>query len=417
MIAPISVSTLNEQIKSLLEATFLNVSVEGEVSRPTYHSSGHLYFTLKDENSSISCVMFKGNNQKLKFRIEEGMRLVIWGAVSLYVPRGAYQINCVGAEPSGSGALALAYEQLKKELLSLGYFEQSLKKSLPKFPTRIALVTSSTGAVLQDMLHVAQKRWPLIEIVLFDTLVQGDGARFQIAKAIHKADEGGFDTIVVARGGGSIEDLWAFNEKEVADAIFQAKTPIISAIGHEIDYVISDFVADVRAPTPSAAMEILLPDINEMRLTLDNITLHVSQRFTSILNQKAQLLNHYLQSIKLHSLDVRFANVNKEISTCKELLDSKFLQILQKSVYEVEGFKSAFESAKIRNIQTNEAKLNSLKQIFVAKEPKNEVKFGYAQVVKSGKVTSAESLKVGEEFEIQTPQVVVKSQVKELVRL
>ena len=280
-----------------------------------------------------------------------------------------------------------------------------------------SLVTSSTGAVLQDMLHVAQKRWPLIEIVLFDTLVQGDGARFQIAKAIHKADEGGFDTIVVARGGGSIEDLWAFNEKEVADAIFQAKTPIISAIGHEIDYVISDFVADVRAPTPSAAMEILLPDINEMRLTLDNITLHVSQRFTSILNQKAQLLNHYLQSIKLHSLDVRFANVNKEISTCKELLDSKFLQILQKSVYEVEGFKSAFESAKIRNIQTNEAKLNSLKQIFVAKEPKNEVKFGYAQVVKSGKVTSAESLKVGEEFEIQTPQVVVKSQVKELVRL
>ena len=181
---------------------------------------------------------FKGNNQKLKFRIEEGMKLVIWGAISLYVPRGSYQINCVGAEPSGSGALALAYEQLKKELLGLGYFEESLKKPLPKFPNKIALVTSSTGAVLQDMLHVAQKRWPLIKITLFNTIVQGEEAKTQIASAIKIADESGFDAIVVARGGGSIEDLWAFNEKDVATAIFESKTPIISAIGHEIDYVI-----------------------------------------------------------------------------------------------------------------------------------------------------------------------------------
>lgn len=254
----LSVSSLNEQIKGLLEESFSRVLVEGELSRITFHNSGHIYFTLKDSLSSISCVMFRTNANKLKFQLKEGQKVIIDGALTLYKPRGSYQINCFSIEPSGQGALALAYEQLKQKLSDKGYFAQEIKKELPKFPKKIAFITSATGAALQDMLRVANSRFRAIEVDIYDVLVQGNYAATSIVQALRVADTKAYDIIVIGRGGGSIEDLWAFNEEIVADAIFEAKTFIVSAVGHEIDYLISDFVADLRAPTPSAAMQMCL---------------------------------------------------------------------------------------------------------------------------------------------------------------
>jgi len=257
----ISVTELNNQIKAIVEPHFEVVLVEGEVSKVVYHNSGHLYFTLKDKNSSINCAMWRSNLSKLKFRLKEGEKVYVYGAISLYIPRGEYKIIATNIEPIGIGALQKAFEQLKEELKKLGYFDKNRKKPIPKFPKRIAIITSATSAALQDMLRVAKKRWLLTEFYLFDVLVQGEGASEDIAMKIKMADEfvfkdgKGFDLIIVGRGGGSKEDLWAFNERVVADAIFFANTPIISAVGHEIDYLISDFVADKRAATPSNAIE------------------------------------------------------------------------------------------------------------------------------------------------------------------
>ncbi|MDX1295766.1 MAG: exodeoxyribonuclease VII large subunit, partial [Sulfurimonadaceae bacterium] len=229
MTTAISVSELNEQIKNLLESTFVRVYVEGELSRITYHNSGHIYFTLKDAGSAISCVMFRGNATKLRFRLEEGLKVILDGAISVYKPRGQYQINAFMIEPAGHGALALAYEQLKQKLSAQGYFEPSRKKPMPRLPKKIALVTSATGAALQDMHRVAAHRWPLAKLSVYDSIVQGDAAAPSIVRNILSADKAGYDLIVIGRGGGSIEDLWAFNEEMVADAVYHATTPIISA--------------------------------------------------------------------------------------------------------------------------------------------------------------------------------------------
>ena len=265
-----SVSSLNNKIKSLLETTFVHILVEGEVSSATYHTSGHLYFTVKDSESSLKCVMFKSSVTKLKFRIEAGQHIVIEGSLGVFVPRGEYQFYAVHIEPYGQGALALAYEQLKEKLSQKGYFDQSRKKAIPKIVQSLALVTAKDSAALHDMLKIIDKRWPLLEVVIVDTLVQGEQAPAQIAKALKYADTLKVDVIVVGRGGGSSEDLWAFNTELVADAIFEAKTPVVSAVGHEIDIMISDFVADVRAPTPSAAMEMILPDKQDVLQVLSN---------------------------------------------------------------------------------------------------------------------------------------------------
>jgi len=295
----LSVSGLNEQIKGLLETSFNQVLVEGELSRITFHNSGHIYFTLKDSSSVISAVMFRGNASKLKFHLEEGMKVIINAALTLYKPRGSYQLNCFSIEPSGKGALALAFEQLKEKLSTKGYFNSEIKKQLPKFPSRIALITSSTGAALQDMLRVANSRYKNLEIDVYDVLVQGASASHAIVNAIIVADTKEYDILVVGRGGGSIEDLWAFNEESVANAIFHAKTPIISAVGHEIDWVISDFVADVRAATPSAAMEIALPDTNELYQYIDSLSLQMSQVFEQKIYTRSQEFFLAIRSVEM----------------------------------------------------------------------------------------------------------------------
>ncbi len=407
----LTVSTLNNQIKSLLETHYLSVLVEGEVSRVTYHTSGHLYFTLKDQKSSISCVMFKGNNQRLKFRVEEGMKVIINGAISVYTPRGSYQINCVTMEPSGSGALALAYEQLKKKLLEKGYFEASRKKPLPAFPRHIILITSKTGAALQDMKRVAEKRWPLVRITLIDTVVQGESAAAMIARHIMIADTLKADIIVIGRGGGSLEDLWAFNEEVVAKAIYGAKTPIISAVGHEIDTMISDYCADLRAPTPSAAMELALPDQVEIQLSLDSILSRYHDSFHRILQRKSENLIHLNTMLKQHSIERKLFFYTQEINSLKERYKTYMQLGLEKKERDISTKHSLFDEQYKRILSLKSTQLQSLQSLLENNNPAKKDKTGFAQIIKEGKKCNLETLQEGDEIQMQNSKAVLLAKV------
>ncbi len=408
---PLSVSTLTNQIKSLLETSFSRVLVEGELSRITYHNSGHIYFTLKDDGATIRAVMFRGNATKLKFLLEEGLKVIIDASITLYTPRGEYQLNCFSIEPSGQGALAFAYEQLKNKLSKKGYFDPSKKKQLPKFPKKVALITSATGAALQDMLRVAQARYRLVEFDIYDVLVQGENAAQQIANAISYADTKDYDVIVIGRGGGSIEDLWAFNEEIVADAVFLANTPVISAVGHEIDTVISDYVADVRAATPSNAMEILLPDSNELLMYIDTLLDQFEQTFTQKIQQKQQLLHHLYQSYEQHSIE-------KKLNYQLEVIQQLKLNLSHRIQYQFDMKKNILDSLKrefpplIHNIlQNKQNQLQSLHVNFETNNPKLKTKKGFAQIVKEDKIVDISKLEKNDEFELQNSDIILTSKV------
>lgn len=372
---PLSVSELNHQVKSLLEATFLQISVCGEVSNCTHHTSGHIYFSLKDKDSSLKCVLFRGNAMRLKFKIQEGMRLIVFGGLSVYTPRGEYQLNCSTASPEGVGELTLAFEQLKKEYEKKGYFEN--KKPLPKFPQRVALITSSTGAVLQDMLKIAQRRWKLTHFTLFNTLVQGEGAKEAIAKNIAYADSLNFDCLVIARGGGSLEDLWAFNEPLVIEAIFQAKTPIISAIGHEPDIVLSDFVADMRAPTPSAAMEILLPDKNEWVMYLDSAETLLLEKIQRNLKNKQELLKRLEILLEKNAFFDKFEKLNHQFRAFYDLLNQKIQHKLTLCNLCLEPLKEQIHLKISQNLAQKRNHLHHYAMKLESKNPKNYQRVGY----------------------------------------
>ncbi|MCT7908348.1 exodeoxyribonuclease VII large subunit [Arcobacter lacus] len=394
MNSPISVSTLNLQIKSLLETTFIQVYVEGEISNLTYHNSGHIYFSIKDENSTLSCVMFKGNTKYLKFQLENGLKIVITGSLTVYAPRGNYQLLCNKIEPSGIGSLSLAFEQLKTKLEVKGYFERSRKKTLPRYPKKIAIVTSPTGAAIEDMKKVATHRWSLVEFILIPTLVQGEGASLDIANSIKYADKLNCDIMIVGRGGGSIEDLWAFNEEIVANAIYEAQTPIISAVGHEVDYLISDFVADIRAATPSNAIEIALPDINEHRIYLDSLENEITNRFKNILFNKEQELKNMKKLFEQNSIETKFNFIQTQInfikSSLKINLNQKFLSY--------------------------QNQIDLLKSNYLSNHPDKKEKNGFVQISKSNKVINLADLKIGDEIELQTPKYIASCTLNKLVK-
>ncbi|MBD2860323.1 exodeoxyribonuclease VII large subunit [Spongiibacter sp. KMU-158] len=319
----LSVSQLNRMARGLLEDCFTNIAVTGEISTLSRPSSGHWYFTLKDAQAQIRCAFFRNKNMRCRIQPEQGQQVVVRGQVSLYEGRGDYQLIVDQLEPAGSGALAAAFEKLKQELQAAGWFEQQYKKPLPETIKHIAVVTSPTGAALQDIQAVLKRRWPAMRISVLPVLVQGEQAAGQIVNAIEQANhwastqQQDFDVVLLSRGGGSLEDLWPFNEKPVAEAIFRSQLPIVSAVGHEVDFTISDFVADVRAPTPSAAAELLSPDQAELisRLQLASGRLkQASQRQLLLARQKVLQLQQRLrdprrqlqqQSQRLDELELR----------------------------------------------------------------------------------------------------------------
>jgi exodeoxyribonuclease VII large subunit len=405
-----SVTSLNTKIKSLLEATFMHIQVEGEVSSATYHTSGHLYFSIKDQNSTIKCVMWRSSVAKMKFRLEKGMHIIIDGSISVYTPRGEYQFQAISIEPFGQGALALAFEQLKKKLQSKGYFDSNLKKPLPKIPRSIALVTAKDSAALHDMLKIIQKRWQLLDVYVVDTLVQGEEAPKMIAKALSYADSLGVDIVVLSRGGGSIEDLWSFNTEVVADAIYAMHTPVVSAIGHEVDTLISDFVADLRAPTPSAAMEMILPDYSEILRSLDELQDRYMDTMDSIISTKESSLKHIYEILQSKSPLNRLQMLTLEIKNLKKEYNRNILQKIEQKSFELPTLKNALNQQINIYIAKLENELKYLNQRFISTNPSQNFKKGYAQVIKDNKVSSLDCINLDEIFVLE--DITTKMSVK-----
>jgi len=298
-----TVSDLTGYIRELFEIDYRlqDVEVGGEISNFTQARSGHLYFTLKDEGAQLKCVMWRSSAERLRFAPQDGDAVVAHGRVSVYEAGGAYQLYANRLEPAGRGDLALAFEQLKRQLEGEGLFDPAHKQPIPRFPRKIGIVTSADAAALRDILNVLRRRWPLAQVLIAPTLVQGETAPPQIVRALQWLDgRADIDLILLSRGGGSMEDLWAFNDERVARAIFAAQHPIISGVGHEVDFTISDFVADVRAPTPSAAAELAVPDMAELQSALRGAAVQLAGQVGQIIQQKrrrAQSLGRALRHL------------------------------------------------------------------------------------------------------------------------
>ncbi|MCD8055100.1 MAG: exodeoxyribonuclease VII large subunit [Clostridiales bacterium] len=290
----LTVSEANECIKAYFELNpaFADIYIKGEISNFTNHRTGHFYFTLKDEKSNLKAVMFRSSAQKMKFLPENGMKVIAHGRIDAFVRDGQYQLYADSMEPDGVGSLYIAFEQLKRKLGAEGLFNPERKRPLPKIPTRVGIITSPTGAAVRDIINISRRRFPLAKLLLYPSLVQGADAPQNLIEGLRFfASSGSADVIIIGRGGGSIEDLWAFNDEGVARAIAGCPIPVISAVGHETDFTIADFVADVRAPTPSAAAELALPDQNELARKLHNVTTHNSLVLSRILEIKRRELS------------------------------------------------------------------------------------------------------------------------------
>lgn len=293
----LTVTELNQYVKDLLDLNppLTDIYIKGEISNFKAHSTGHLYFTLKDDQSALKCVMFRSSAYSMAFKPENGMKVTAHGRISSFVRDGAYQLYCDSMEPDGVGSLYIAFEQLKKKLEGEGLFSPELKKPLPKIPSRIGVVTSPTGAAVRDIINVCQRRFPFAEVIVYPALVQGEGAVASICNGIGYFNAvSGCDVMIVGRGGGSIEDLWAFNSEAVARAVAASVIPIISAVGHETDFTICDFVSDVRAPTPSAAAELAVPDTLELKHKFNNII----SRENVFLKKRFEYLRDHLKRLE-----------------------------------------------------------------------------------------------------------------------
>lgn len=293
----LSVSELTRQVKGVLELGFTDLWLQGEISNFKHHTSGHLYFTLKDDKAQISAVMWRSRAAQMLFRPSDGMKVMVRGNITVYEPRGNYQFDCLSMQPLGKGELQIAFEQLKQRLFEEGLFRDDHKKELPEFPRTIAIVTSPTGAAIRDMISVLTRRQPSVEVIVVPVKVQGIGAAEEIAAAVDLVNERNLgDLIIVGRGGGSLEDLWAFNEEVVARAVYASRIPVISAVGHEVDFSICDFVADQRAPTPSAAAEMAVKDRREVVELIRNYCYTMTSAMKHSLEGKRDSITRLLRS-------------------------------------------------------------------------------------------------------------------------
>lgn len=379
----LSVSQINFYIKSIIEndGSLQFVLVTGEISNLTVHQrSGHIYLSLKDSNSVISAVMFAGNARRLKFRLENGMKVICRGRISVYEPSGRYQLYIEDMQPDGVGALTLAFEQLKKSLAQKGLFDNAHKKPLPKFPKTIGVITSPTGAAVQDITNIIRRRFPSADIVLAPVLVQGESAPEQLVRAVNKFSASKIaDVVIIGRGGGSAEDLWAFNDEQLAYAVYNCETPIISGVGHETDFTICDFVADVRASTPSAAAELAVPDRQEL----------MSYYF-----KQKQYISAMLDR-KIKTAQLRLENQQRRMSASSPKLKAEQLekQLLAKSE-KLTRFMNIYISNKENKLIAAKGKLDGL-------NPLNVLNRGYAIAEKDEKIiTSSKQLKNGDDFTV-----------------
>ncbi len=378
-----TVSELTREIKILLETRIPEVWVEGEISNFTHHSSGHMYFSLKDEHAQISCVMWRSRNNTLFFTPQDGMKIIVRGRITVYEKRGNYQLEVLQLHPAGVGELQLAFEQLKNRLRKEGLFDPAHKKPIPPYPERIGIVTSPTGAAIRDMIHILQRRFPPVEIILNPVRVQGEGAAVEIAQAIDQFNRyGQVDVLIVGRGGGSLEDLWAFNEEIVARAIFRSQIPVISAVGHEVDFSISDFVADLRAPTPSAAAELVVRNREE-------ILAHLQKDLQKMTNGMLELIRTHRKRLQHIASGYAFR------------LPADIIKQHQQRLDEIKRNLKTFITHKLQMYQEN---LNGLEKRLALLDHKNILQRGYSLVFRQpeGKlIKQAQELNPDDKIEIQ----------------
>ncbi len=390
----ITVSELNNYIKvSFANDKFLqSVTLKGQVSNFTNHvKTGHLYFTLKDDQGSIRAIMFKPYASKLKFNVANGQEVVVTGSVQVYVRDGLYQIYCTTMEPFGIGALHLAFEQLKERLYKQGLFNNEHKKTLPLYPQRIGVISSRTSAAMADILNVLSRRYPIAQVVIFDSLVQGDTALSSVVTALEKAQNTDVDVIIIARGGGSIEDLWTFNEEQLAKRIFDCSKPIITGIGHEIDYTIADFVADRRAPTPSAAAELSTPDIKELALALKA----KKQRLDYSIKRAYSANNERLSRVRLSLNTVMTKRIN-DTQTAVSYLSRRLQRAVTVEAVEekqryVLSYKARLDKAVDRYLESRYNLLQNKIEKVEGLSPLKILSRGYSITQKEGKAVTAVS--------------------------
>ena len=392
----ITVSELNDYIKNVFDSSrFLSsVTIKGEISNFTYHKSGHLYFSLKDSDAQIKAVMFRSSASRLKFMPESGMKVIAHGAVSVYQRDGVYQLYVSSMQPDGIGALYLAYEQLKEKLALEGLFSDEYKKLIPEIPERIGVITSPTGAAVRDIINVTGRRFPLAKLYIYPSLVQGDGAEENLIRGVDYFDKSGLvDVIIIGRGGGSIEDLWAFNSERLARRIFEAKIPVISAVGHETDFTICDFVADMRAPTPSAAAELAVPDIRELYMRLDSYV----GRSTSSLERKIEVadqrLANFYDRVVTEGLDTLFSNLGERLSRSSKSI--------------VDAIKHRMEKESLGLLAVAE-KLSAFNPLSILQR-------GYSITTNSdGKIASISNTKVGDQVQIKINKGKFKAEILDI---
>ncbi len=332
-----SVGQVNAYIKHMFEQDFAlnNIYIRGEVSNCKYHTSGHIYFTLKDAGAVLACVMFAGNRKNLTFKLEEGMKVTAYGSVNVYERDGKYQLYVSKMQQDGQGDLYRRFEELKAQLLEMGMFDASYKKPIPKYATRVGIVTASTGAAIQDIINISMRRNPHVQLYLYPAIVQGAEAAPSIVRGIQKLDTMGLDVIIVGRGGGSLEDLWAFNEEIVARAIFNAETPIISAVGHETDTTIADYVSDLRAPTPSAAAELAVFDYEAYMAELRGYEDMLSRQMRVKVDRLRAKVANYELRVKHASPFTRIANKRQNIDDIMVKLQDRLARKLERKRHEL----------------------------------------------------------------------------------
>lgn len=411
----LSISAITRYLKYKFENDehLQTVYLKGEISNFKPHTRGHLYFTLKDENSRIGAIMFISNASKLLFTPEDGMKVLVKGKISVYEPTGNYQIYIDEMQEDGIGNLYIAFEQLKAKLDSEGLFDPKYKKPIPKIPRKIGIVTAPTGAAIKDILSTLKRRFPLVETILFPSLVQGADAHIDIVKQIKKAQEFDIDVLIIGRGGGSIEDLWPFNEEDVARAIFECKIPTISAVGHEIDFTISDFVADVRAATPTASAEIAVPNIIDVLNYIDNMKIRASKvllnKIENIKIVLKKLEDSYVLTNPLRMFEIKEQMLDSYI----DKFNSIILNIIDRNNDRLNHIKQSY-------ILNNPSKLldkpkNKLEKFIEKLEvlnPLNTLKRGYTIVKKDDKaIEKIKDLKINDNIDIMFSKGIINANI------
>ncbi|MBE6145007.1 MAG: exodeoxyribonuclease VII large subunit [Bacilli bacterium] len=435
-----SITALNRAIKNMFDSKpeLNNVFIKGEISNFKHHTRGHLYFTLKDENSRIAAVMFAGPATKLKFEPEDGMKVLVAGRVTVYEQTGGYQIYVEQMDLDGIGNLYLEYEKLKKQLEQEGLFSIEHKRPIPKYPKRIGIITAPTGAAIRDILSTIKRRYPICETILFPALVQGTGAKESIVEQLNRAQDFDLDVIICGRGGGSIEDLWAFNEEIVARAIYNSKIPVISAVGHEIDFTIADFVADLRAPTPTGAAEMAVPNLVDLKTLIEQYKIRMNENIKGIINYNTKRLDSIRESyilknplalyeVKEQKLDTYIDRLNGFMSTMlndyKNRLDNiKSSYVLKNplATYEVKrerinNLESILNKIIISQIDVNKHKYEVMINKLELLNPLNILSKGYSLVTVDGMVVKdTNELKIEDTINIRMHKGNVKAIVKEI---